>query len=65
MAGYLEKKGRTALDADKLCIRIPRRLPVNELERAQALSLLNGILPEETLLDNAPILPSETTPHNN
>ncbi|MDD4080951.1 MAG: phage portal protein [Eubacteriales bacterium] len=64
MAGYLEKKGRTALDADKLCIRIPRRLPVNELERAQALSLLNGILPEETLLDNAPILPSET-PHNN
>jgi len=59
MAGCLKARGLLAPDADRLQIRIPRRLPANELERAQALSLLKGILPEETLIDNAPLLPSE------
>lgn len=60
MAGYLASSGQAVLDADRLEIRIPRRLPVNELERAQALSLLKGIVPERILLDNAPILPRDT-----
>lgn len=60
MAGFLAQSGKAAPDISRLQIRIPRRLPINELERAQALSLLNGILPEKTLVDNAPILPSET-----
>ncbi len=60
MAGYLKSTGQAAIDADRLEIRIPRRLPVNELERAQALSLLKGIVAEQTLLDNAPILPRDT-----
>ena len=60
MAGFLAQSGKAAPDISRLQIRIPRRLPINELERAQALSLLNGILPEKTLQDNAPILPSET-----
>lgn len=60
MAGYLKATGQADIDADRLDIRIPRRLPVNELERAQALSLLKGIVPEQTLADNAPILPRDT-----
>lgn len=60
MAGYLAASGQAALDADRLEIRIPRRLPVNELERAQALSLMKDIVPERILLDNAPILPRDT-----
>lgn len=60
MAGFLRASGQASVDADQLEIRIPRRLPVNELERSQALSLLKGIVPEQTLLDNAPILPRDT-----
>ena len=59
MAGYLRGTGQAAPDPERLEIRIPRRLPVNELERAQALSLMKGILPDKTLQDNAPILPRD------
>ena len=57
--GHLRGTGQAAPDPERLEIRIPRRLPVNELERAQALSLMKGILPDKTLQDNAPILPRD------
>ena len=59
MAGYLKQQGGPGLDADRLRIHIPRRLPTNELERAQALALLKDILPKDTLAANAPILPQQ------
>ena len=59
--GFMQIRQGVSLDADELRIVLSRRLPINELERAQALSLLKDILPPATLLDNAPILPSNAT----
>lgn len=56
LCGYLRTQEGISLNAEDLMITLPRRLPVNELERAQALALLKDILPKDTLRQNAPLL---------
>lgn len=53
--GWLKTREGVSLNADELVFKLSRRLPVNELERAQAISALSGILPEETLRFNSPL----------
>ena len=55
--GYMAQRRHVSLDADTLAFKLSRRLPVNELERAQSLRHLQGILPAETLLFNSPLQP--------
>ncbi len=53
--GWLMTRENIALDADELVFRLSRRLPVNELERAQSIKALSGILTEDTLRFNSPL----------
>lgn len=54
--GWLKTRQGLDLDADALVFRLSRRLPVNELERAQTLQALQGILPPEELAFSSPLL---------
>ena len=53
--GWLAARRKIALDADDLVFKLTRRLPVNELERAQSIRQLHEILPRETLVYNSPL----------
>lgn len=52
-AHFLNCRGEAALDADEVRMHFTRALPVNELETAQTLKALNGILPGEELMRRA------------
>ena len=54
--GWLYTRQRIHLDADQLRFRLSRRLPVNELERAQTLRHLQEIVPRDTLAYNSPLM---------
>lgn len=54
--GWLYTRQRVHLDADQLRFRLSRRLPVNELERAQTLRHLQEIVPRDTLAYNSPLM---------
>lgn len=43
VCNHLKARGEAGFDPDSLQIRLKRRLPVNELEQAQTLSLLKGL----------------------
>ncbi|MDI9520758.1 MAG: phage portal protein [Bacillota bacterium] len=53
--GWLKTREGISLNADELVFKLSRRLPVNELERAQCIRALSGILEEETLRFNSPL----------
>ena len=52
-AHFLSCRGEKALDADEVRMIFTRALPVNELETAQTLRALDGILPAEELVQRA------------
>ena len=52
-AYFLACRGEKALDAEEVRMIFTRALPVNELENAQTLRALNGILPSEELEQRA------------
>jgi len=54
--GWLYTRKRIQLDADQLRFKLSRRLPVNELERAQTLRNLMEIVPRDTLAYNSPLM---------
>ena len=62
--GWLKARRGIALDADMLTFTLSRRLPLNELERAQTLSALREVLPRETLVFNSPLPPAPDRPGN-
>ncbi len=53
--GWLKTRQGLDINADELVFTLTRRLPVNELERAQSIRTLSGILPEETLRFHSPL----------
>ena len=55
-AGFLSLKGAPALDADAVRMVFTRALPVNELEAAQVVEKLHGIVPDEALLAQLPFM---------
>ena len=52
-ASFLAFRGEAVLEAERVRIHFMRALPVNELEAAQTLSALNGLLPAEELARRA------------
>ena len=52
-AGFLALKGAPRLDTDAVKLVFTRALPVNELEMAQVVEKLHGIVPDEELLAKA------------
>ena len=55
-ANILTLKGKPALDADKVNIMFRRSLPVNDLEIAQTVQYLQGIVPDNLLLAQVPFV---------
>ena len=55
-ANFLNLKGAPILDADAVRLVFTRSLPVNELETAQMVEKLHGIVPEEILLAQVPFV---------
>ena len=53
---FLAVKGAPALDAESVRMVFTRALPVNELETAQMVQALNGIVPAEILLAQVPFV---------
>ena len=53
---FLAVKGAPALDAERVRMVFTRALPVNELETAQMVQALNGIVPAEILLAQVPFV---------
>ena len=52
-ADFMARRGGELLHTDDVRMEFTRSLPVNELENAQTLSYLNGILPQEELARRA------------
>ena len=61
MAHCMAQSGLPPLDAEQLTIRLQRRLPESDLERAQTLRTLAGLVPDSTLAEHAPINDQTTT----
>lgn len=55
-ADFLSTKGMPALDANRVQITFTRAMPANELELAQMVSTLQGLVPNETLLTQLPFV---------
>jgi SPP1 family phage portal protein len=55
-ANILSLKGKPSLDADKVNIMFRRSLPVNDLEIAQTVQYLQGIVPDNLLLAQVPFV---------
>ncbi|MEA5016128.1 MAG: phage portal protein [Candidatus Limiplasma sp.] len=55
-AHFLALRGAAALDADRVEIRFKRALPANELEIAQMVSYLSGLVPAPILLGQVPFV---------
>lgn len=53
-SAYIEAVQGLTMDFSSLKIRLTRRLPVDEKDRAAALKNLNGIISEEAIADNSP-----------
>lgn len=53
---FLSVKGMPLLDAERVQITFTRALPVNELEMAQMVQTLQGIVPDELLLAQVPFV---------
>lgn len=53
---FLKLKGQRAIDPDEVEIVFKRALPANEMELAQMVSTLKGIVPQETLLAQLPFI---------
>ncbi|NLW21417.1 MAG: phage portal protein [Clostridiales bacterium] len=58
LCGWLDQRQGLRLRAEELRFILSRRLPVNELERAQTLAQLRDIVPLATLRHNAPLTPA-------
>lgn len=55
-AGFLSLKGKPTLDADSVQMMFRRSLPVNDLEIAQTVQMLQGIVPDNLLLSQVPFI---------
>lgn len=55
-ASFLSLKGAPALDADAVQMMFRRSLPVNDLEIAQMVQMLSGLVPAKTLLSQVPFI---------
>lgn len=55
-ANFAYIKGSQALDPDEVTITLTRALPVNELETAQMISRLQGLVPDKMLLAQVPFV---------
>lgn len=55
-AAFLSKKGGAALDIAQVTITFTRSLPVNDLEIAQMVGTLQGIVPDQILLTQLPFV---------
>ncbi len=55
-AHFLSVKGKAAIDPNEVDIVFRRALPANEMELAQMVSTLNGMVPAETLLAQLPFI---------
>jgi SPP1 family phage portal protein len=55
-AGFLSLKGKPSLDADSVNMMFRRSLPVNDLEIAQTIQMLQGIVPDNVLLSQVPFV---------
>jgi SPP1 family phage portal protein len=55
-ASFLGLKGAPALDADAVQMMFRRSLPVNDLEIAQMVQMLSGMVPAKTLLSQVPFI---------
>jgi len=53
---FLSVKGKAAIDPNEVDIVFRRALPANEMELAQMVSTLNGMVPAETLLAQLPFI---------
>ena len=56
MANFLDVRGGQKLDADNVTITFTRSLPSNELEIAQTVTTLQGLVPDEILLAQVPFV---------
>lgn len=54
--GFLSLKGKPTLDADSVQMMFRRSLPVNDLEIAQMVQMLSGLVPAKTLLSQVPFV---------
>ena len=55
-ASFLSLKGAPSLDADAVQMMFRRSLPVNDLEIAQMVQMLSGMVPAKTLLSQVPFI---------
>ena len=55
-ASFLSLKGKPALDADSVQMMFRRSLPVNDLEIAQMVQMLSGLVPAKMLLGQVPFI---------
>jgi len=55
-SGFLSLKGKPSLDADAVQMMFRRSLPVNDLEIAQMVQMLSGLVPAKMLLGQVPFI---------
>lgn len=55
-SGFLSLKGKPSLDADSVQMMFSRSLPVNDLEIAQMVQMLSGLVPAKMLLGQVPFI---------
>lgn len=56
-SAFMAVKGAPALNADQVQMTFTRALPVNELEIAQMVQTLSGLVPDQLLLSQVPFVP--------
>jgi SPP1 family phage portal protein len=54
--GFLSLKGSPSIDPDAVQMQFRRSLPVNDLEIAQMVQMLQGLVPAKTLLSQVPFI---------
>jgi SPP1 family phage portal protein len=54
--GFLSLKGSLSIDPDAVQMQFRRSLPVNDLEIAQMVQMLSGLVPAKTLLSQVPFI---------
>lgn len=60
-SGFLSLKGKPSLDADSVQMMFRRSLPVNDLEIAQMVQMLAGLVPAKMLLSQVPFVDDVNT----
>ena len=60
-SGFLSLKGKPSLDADSVQMMFRRSLPVNDLEIAQMVQMLSGLVPAKMLLSQVPFIDDVNT----